>query len=212
MPVVPDEAVKAAAKSAVLDANVHRDIVPPPAFDGQEREHCLVGPADVQRRARTDLDGLSDRVAALHLVDVEAHLSAQESERRRCAGSVPEGVQVGHGEAVAIGLALDATYSYLAGLLPPGAWQRVMDLLANLGLPLYAPQLDDREAVFQGLEEFRVQLGGRLTITLLREIGQGLETNAMDSHTVAAAIDRLRSIALEGSEPLALSSGQLAAI
>ncbi len=120
------------------------------------------------------------------------------------------GFELGHGEAVALGLALDTTYSYLGGLLPKGAWQRVLELLANLGFALYVPQMYDQEALLQGLEDFRAHLGGRLTIILLWEIGQGLEANEIEPQTVRAAIDLLCQVALEerpaATEQLAVSS------
>src|SRR5438552_7002352 len=46
-----------------------------------------------------------------------------------------------HGEAVAIGIALDTTYAYLSGLLAERDWQRVLDLFLALGVPIYAPEL-----------------------------------------------------------------------
>jgi 3-dehydroquinate synthase len=107
---------------------------------------------------------------------------------------------------VGVGLALDTTYSYLSGLLPKEAWQRVLELLTNLGLALYVPELQDRQAVLQGLEEFRAHLGGRLTVMLLWEIGQGLEANEIEPETVMAAIDLLRRVALETGKQLAVSS------
>lgn len=50
-----------------------------------------------------------------------------------------------HGEAVAIGLALDSTYSRLAGFLSEGDWRRILALLSRLGFSLYAPE--DRKSV-----------------------------------------------------------------
>ena len=108
------------------------------------------------------------------------------------------GFELGHGEAVAIGVALDTTYSYLAGLLQKRPWQRILDLLANLGFALYVPQLDQPRALLRGLEDFRAHLGGRLTVMLLWDIGQGLEVNDMEPQTVMAAIDLLRESAREG--------------
>lgn len=98
-----------------------------------------------------------------------------------------------HGEAVAIGVALDTRYSVLAGLLPEGEDLRVAVLLENLGFRLWHPALARRDAagrpvVLAGLEEFREHLGGRLTITLLEGIGRGIEVNAMDPALVADAI------------------------
>lgn len=98
-----------------------------------------------------------------------------------------------HGEAVAIGIALDTRYSVLAGLLPEGEDLRVAVLLEHLGFRLWHPALARRDAagrplVLAGLEEFREHLGGRLTITLLAGIGRGIEVNAMNPALVAESI------------------------
>ena len=50
--------------------------------------------------------------------------------------------RLGHGEAVAIGIALDTTYSYLAGFLPEDDWRRIISLLPALGLSVHVPELD----------------------------------------------------------------------
>lgn len=102
-----------------------------------------------------------------------------------------------HGEAVAIGIALDTHYSVLRGLLEPGAEERVCWLLEHLGFKLWHPALERRDAdgtlsVWRGLQEFREHLGGELTITLLRGIGEGFEVHEMDEDTVMNAISRLK--------------------
>ncbi len=51
---------------------------------------------------------------------------------------------VRHGEAVAIGIALDTRYSVLAGLLAPGVEDRVAALLELLGFRLWHPALEAR--------------------------------------------------------------------
>ncbi|MGB8841873.1 MAG: 3-dehydroquinate synthase [Aliidongia sp.] len=101
-----------------------------------------------------------------------------------------------HGEAVAIGIALDSCYSVLSGLLPAGTETRIAVLLEQLGFRLWHPALARRDnaerlSVLAGLEEFRAHLGGRLTITLLETIGRGVEVNTMDAELVARAIDWL---------------------
>jgi len=98
-----------------------------------------------------------------------------------------------HGEAVAIGIALDTRYSVLAGLLGPGAEEQVCALLELLGFRLWHPALEARTAeggfaVLAGLQEFREHLGGELTVTLLREIGRGVEVHTMDESLVVEAI------------------------
>jgi 3-dehydroquinate synthase len=101
-----------------------------------------------------------------------------------------------HGEAVAIGMALDVTYSCLAGELPQPEWDRVIALLEQLGLPIYVPELEE-DALLTGLQEFREHLGGRLTVMLLENIGQGREVHAIDPDLVRAAAGLLRERALD---------------
>ena len=43
-----------------------------------------------------------------------------------------------------------------------------------------------------GLEEFREHLGGELTITLLKEIGQGVEVHEMNLPKMVVAIHELQ--------------------
>jgi 3-dehydroquinate synthase len=100
-----------------------------------------------------------------------------------------------HGEAVAIGIALDTLYSATAGLLPPAAVEPVLTLLAGLGLPLWDDALaagGARPAVLDGIAEFREHLGGELTVTLLAEIGRGIEVHEIQEAQVAAAVAELR--------------------
>jgi len=103
------------------------------------------------------------------------------------------GFRIHHGEAVAIGIALDVIYSQLAGHLPAASAERILALIESLGFELWAAELDLREAdgaptVIRGLEEFREHLGGALTITLLAEIGRGFEVHTMDTPTILQAM------------------------
>jgi 3-dehydroquinate synthase len=100
-----------------------------------------------------------------------------------------------HGEAVAIGMALDVTYSCLAGELSQAEWDRVITLLEHLGLPIYVAELEE-DGLLEGLQEFREHLGGRLTVMLLEKIGQGREVHDIDQDLVRAAAGLLRERAL----------------
>jgi 3-dehydroquinate synthase len=86
-----------------------------------------------------------------------------------------------HGEAVAIGISLDATYSYLKGLLSSEALHRIIGLFKILGFKVHIPELSE-DNILKGLEEFREHLGGKLTIMLLNDIGQGVEVYEMDTN------------------------------
>jgi 3-dehydroquinate synthase len=112
--------------------------------------------------------------------------------------------RLGHGEAVGIGIALDTTYSHLAGFLPEAPWRRVVDLLIALGVQIYAPELDEHfdtpqheRCVLGGLSEFQEHLGGRLTIMLLEDIGQPFDVHAIDAGIVERSIAILKGLAVE---------------
>jgi len=96
-----------------------------------------------------------------------------------------------HGEAVAIGLALDVTYAELAGMLEPWDAERVRACLRRVGFALYHPAMADVDALMGGLDEFREHLGGTLTLTMLRGIGEPTAVHALDRAVVASAIERL---------------------
>lgn len=100
---------------------------------------------------------------------------------------------VRHGEAVAIGMALDARYSVLAGLLPAGEEVRICALLEFLGFNLWHPALLNQApggelVILEGLKEFREHLGGELTITLLAGIGTGIEVHEIDHELMRQAM------------------------
>jgi len=50
----------------------------------------------------------------------------------------------------------------------------------ELGLRLWHDALEDADLVLAGLEEFRQHLGGRLTITLLQDVGQPVDVHEID--------------------------------
>jgi len=101
-----------------------------------------------------------------------------------------------HGEAVAIGMALDIMYSVRLGFLEDAVAGRILALLETLGLPLWDVALrststDGGLELVEGLREFREHLGGELHITLLRDIGESFEVHEMDEAEVRGAIDDL---------------------
>jgi 3-dehydroquinate synthase len=104
-----------------------------------------------------------------------------------------------HGEAVAVGIALDTTYSYLLGSLSEANWRRILTLLRAVKLPVWVPELEQHlekpshpRSVLRGLAEFREHLGGRLTILLLAGIGKAYDVNEIHTDLVARSIGILR--------------------
>lgn len=103
---------------------------------------------------------------------------------------------VRHGEAVAIGMAIDARYSVLSGLLPKGEDERVCQLLERLGFQLWHPELktlaeSGELQITKGIADFREHLGGELTITLLESVGSGIEVHEMNDDLIRQSIDWL---------------------
>jgi 3-dehydroquinate synthase len=103
-----------------------------------------------------------------------------------------------HGEAVAIGMALDCRYSVESGLLAEADLERICALLEALGFTLWHDALaaldsEEKPALLAGLREFREHLGGELTVTLLRGIGSGVEVNHVEPEVVLRSLAWLRA-------------------
>ncbi len=107
------------------------------------------------------------------------------------------GFEIGHGEAVAIGMAVDLIYSARTGLLDPKTAARILALMERIGFALTSGYLSEKDesgklAVLKGLEEFREHLGGELTITLVPEIGRKIEVHEMEEEKILEALEELR--------------------
>lgn len=104
--------------------------------------------------------------------------------------------QIRHGEAVAIGIALDVIYARRMKFLDAPSERRILSLLEVLGFELFANELLHVDSagkllILNGLEEFREHLGGELTITLLRAIGAGFEVHEVNLPEMLGAIQEL---------------------
>ena len=98
--------------------------------------------------------------------------------------------EVLHGEAVAMGIALDSVYSSLAGFLFPAQADRILRVLIKLGFEITHPLMqihDLNSPVLLGMKEFQEHLGGRLTIMLLTEIGAGKEVYEINTDLLIQA-------------------------
>lgn len=101
--------------------------------------------------------------------------------------------RIRHGEAVAIGIALDSAYSYLQGRISELDFNRIIQLMHTLGFELFAPELQGENLV-QGLKEFQEHLGGQLTIMLLEMLGKGIEVHEMDHDLIFKSVEILRTL------------------
>jgi 3-dehydroquinate synthase len=95
-----------------------------------------------------------------------------------------------HGEAVAIGIAIDALYSCRIGLIDEGQLHQIYAVLEDIGLDLNHPALRSLE-VERALSDFREHLGGRLCITLPDGIGQAVEVDSIDIELMKRCVQTL---------------------
>jgi len=98
-----------------------------------------------------------------------------------------------HGEAVAIGIAIDSRYASQIGLLPKGTEVRICQLLEKVGFRLWHPVMRDTDSkgklrLIEGIREFRKHLGGDLSITLLTDIGERVEIHDIDLREIETTI------------------------
>ncbi|BBL71700.1 3-dehydroquinate synthase [Methylogaea oryzae] len=106
-----------------------------------------------------------------------------------------------HGEAIAIGMALDARYSAETGLLPASGADRLCALLERLGFRLWDAALErhdkhGRALVMDGLDEFRQHLGGELSLTLLSDLGRGVNGCRVGMAAMERSLEWLRTRAM----------------
>ncbi len=98
-----------------------------------------------------------------------------------------------HGEAVAIGIALDSFYAMRKGLIPETTFNTLIKGLEESGLPIWHRLLNQKDqsgklALLTGLTRFQEHLGGPLTITLPGPIGRRIEIHSMDSALIQEGI------------------------
>ena len=95
--------------------------------------------------------------------------------------------EIRHGEAVAIGIAVDSHYSYQMGSLTENELQQILELIDTLGFELHTNCLSHVNTEL-ALDHFRQHLGGQLSITLLKGIGQSYEVHQINNDLMQKSI------------------------
>lgn len=154
------------------------------------------------------METLVERCADLHLLHIRTSGDPFEMGRARPLDyghwsahqlEAMTEYRVGHGQAVAIGITLDALYAARAGLLPRTAAERLLYALSACGFILWDDALDERDAsgrhaVLDGLDRFREHLGGALCITLPTGVGVSREFSALQVDLVEQALAELKEL------------------
>jgi len=159
---------------------------------------------ELNRRDKEVMNELIYRCADLHLKHIQNSGDAYEQGSSRpldfghwAAHKLEQlsNYNIRHGEAVAVGIALDSTYSFLKGHINKEALDRILNCILKLGFKISYKEFDTQ--IVDGLEEFREHLGGELTIMLLESLGLGFEVHSMDEKEVLKAIDYMINYKLQ---------------
>jgi 3-dehydroquinate synthase len=107
------------------------------------------------------------------------------------------GYTVGHGQAVAVGIAVDSFHAMRSSLISADEFHRILRGLIDAGLPVWHELLESRDAegtpdVLAGLEQFREHLGGTLAVTLPKGLGNKIEVHHINADVVEEAIGYLK--------------------
>ncbi len=112
--------------------------------------------------------------------------------------------KLSHGQAVAIGLALDSAYAVRQGWLSEEEFDLIHRGLSRAGFRLWHDLLEkrrgDRLELLQGLLDFQEHLGGELCITMPRGLGRKFEVHEMDPPLIEAAVRVLKERATAAAD------------
>ena len=116
------------------------------------------------------------------------------------------GYAVGHGQAVAIGIALDSYYASRQGFITNAELALILKGLKDCGLPVWSELLEQRNAegrleILDGFDEFREHIGGELTLTMPVSIGARREIHTVDLGVVEQGLAFLKDAFLAAAQP-----------
>ena len=168
-------------------------------------ELCGLAPA-LRARDEAAMERLVVRCAELHLEHIRGGGDPFEYGRARPLDfghwsahrlEIMSDFALSHGQAVAIGVALDSIYAGLKGWLQPRDVAAICAGLEAAGFTLGHDVLarreaDGRLALLRGLEDFREHLGGELCVTMPDGLGRKFEVHELEAALVEQAVQQLR--------------------
>jgi 3-dehydroquinate synthase len=177
------EAVKVALlKDPVLFEYIYRNC------NGIRARRLDVSIPVIRRSAKLHFDHITLNGDPFELQDARpldfGHWSAHKLEQM-------SGFELSHGQAVAIGIAIDATYANFMGWLSDVDHRIILECLDGTGFNLYHRSMRHAKTLLGGLDEFQEHLGGRLTIPSISKIGWAFDIFEIDTNQMLAAISYL---------------------
>ncbi|MHC4168753.1 MAG: 3-dehydroquinate synthase [Planctomycetota bacterium] len=156
--------------------------------DGVRRRKLDVSIPIIRRSGRLHFDHITQNGDPFEREDARpldfGHWSAHKLEQM-------SGFELSHGQAVAIGIAIDATYANFMGWLCDADHQRILECLSGIGFRLYHRVMQQANTLLGGLDEFQEHLGGKLTIPSISRIGETFDIFEIDTNKMTDAISYL---------------------
>ncbi|HKT03918.1 MAG TPA: cupin domain-containing protein [Rugosimonospora sp.] len=90
------------------------------------------------------------------------------------------GYRVAHGESVAIDMAISSHIARVIGVCPAGECERIVDLIARLGLPVFDPQTCTPEFMRRALTAAWERRGRRLNLVLPSALGKTVFVESLE--------------------------------
>jgi len=177
------EAIKVALlKDPLLFEYIHRN------RESVQRRNLDVSIPIIRRSARLHFDHITQNGDPFERENARpldfGHWSAHKLEQM-------SSFELTHGQAVAIGIAIDATYANIMGWLCDADHQRILDCLNGIGFRLYHKVMNQAKTLLGGLDEFQEHLGGKLTIPSITRIGEAFDIFEIDTNRMLTAISYL---------------------
>ncbi len=159
----------------------------------------------LKARDQAAMEELVERTARLHLDHIRGGGDAFETGSSRpldfghWAAHRLEAMtdyELRHGEAVAIGMAVDLLCAAELGLISADDVEYVVAAIGEVGLPLWHEAMSRRGAdgeleLLDGLEQFREHLGGELTLAMPDGLGSQVDVHDMPLEHVVKAVELL---------------------
>jgi 3-dehydroquinate synthase len=98
-----------------------------------------------------------------------------------------------HGEAVSIGMVVEAELAHAEGLLTSAEHDKVARLLAGAGLPTHIPADQDIPELLSKMRSDKKNVGGSIRFTLLERLGSAVWGKPVDEIIITSALETLRS-------------------
>ncbi|MDR3691711.1 MAG: 3-dehydroquinate synthase [Fimbriimonas sp.] len=93
-----------------------------------------------------------------------------------------------HGEAISIGMVVEARIGEYLGLAPSGVLERVRECLVRQGLPITHPSLQQEDGLIRAMYGDKKASAGQLALSLLTEVGHCKLIEAVDESIIRRAM------------------------